>query len=161
MDDGNALLFNLSKGRLGADTSALLGALLVTSISWTAFGRAELPEPKRRDFFLYLDEFQSFTTLSLVGMLSELRKYRVGLVVANQYLAQLEEPIRDALLGNIGTLIAFRVGFQDAEVLANEFYPELQPIDLVNLPNHEIYLRLMVEGVPSAPFSARTLGPSA
>ncbi len=103
MDEGRIVLVNLSKGRLGADTSTLLGALLVTSFSWAAFGRADVPETERRDFFLYLDEFQSFTTLSLVGMLSELRKYRVGLVLANQYLAQLEEPIRDALLGNVGT----------------------------------------------------------
>ena len=159
MDSGQAILVNLSKGKLGAYTSALLGALLVTSFSWAAFSRADLREDQRRDFFLYLDEFQSFTTLSLVGMLSELRKYRVGLVLANQYLAQLEEPIRDALLGNVGTLIAFRVGYADAELIANEFYPELHSIDLVNLPNHEIYLRLMVDGVPSAPFSASTLPP--
>jgi Helicase HerA, central domain len=161
MDSGQALLVNLSKGKLGADTSTLLGALLVTSLSWAAFGRADVPEDRRRDFFLYLDEFQSFTTLSLVGMLSELRKYRVGLVLANQYLAQLEEPIRDALLGNVGTLIAFRVGYADAELLAQEFYPDFLPIDLVNLPNHEIYLRLMVDGVPSQPFSATTLPPDA
>lgn len=161
MDEGHAILVNLSKGKLGADTSALLGALLVTSFSWAAFNRADQPEAKRRDFFLYLDEFQSFTTLSLVGMLSELRKYRVGLVLANQYLAQLDEPIRDALLGNVGTLIAFRIGYADAELLANEFYPEIHPVDLVNLPNHEIYLRLMVDGIPSEPFSARTLPPAA
>lgn len=160
MDDGKVLLVNLAKGKLGEDTASLLGALLVTSLGWAAFGRAEVPEAERRDFFVYLDEFQNFTTLSLAGMLSELRKYRVGLVLAHQYLAQLEDPIRDAILGNVGTTIAFRVGATDAEVLAQEFYPDVAAIDLVNLPNHEIYLRVMVDGVPSAPFSAETLPPA-
>jgi len=160
IDDGKVLLVNLAKGKLGEDTASLLGALLVTSLGWAAFSRADVPEEKRRDFFVYLDEFQNFTTLSLATMLSELRKYRVGLVLAHQYLAQLELPIRDAILGNVGTTIAFRVGAADAELLAQEFYPEVALVDLVSLPNHQIYLRLMVNGVPSAPFSGETLPPA-
>src|SRR6185503_18943951 len=111
----------------------------------------------RRDFFLYLDEFHTFTTQSLAGMLSELRKYRVGMVLAHQYLAQIDPAILDAILGNVGTLICFRVGLADAEILAREFYPFLSLVDLASLPNHHIYLRLMTDGVISLPFSAETI----
>lgn len=159
MDERKILLVNLAKGRMGGDASALLGALLVASIGWTAFGRADLPESNRPDFFVYLDEFHTFTTLSLADMLSELRKYRVGLILAHQYTAQLEPPVRDAVFGNVGTLISFRVGPEDARLLAKEFDPVFSELDLITLPNHRMYLKLMIDGVPSKPFSAETLPP--
>jgi hypothetical protein len=160
MDEGHILLVNLAKGKIGGDTAALLGAMLVSRIGLTALTRVDVPEGERRDFHLFLDEFQAFTTLSLANMLSELRKYRVNLILAHQYLAQLDLPIRSAILGNVGTIVSFRVGMEDAEILAKEFYPEFAPVDLVSLPNYSIYLRLMVDGVVSSPFSAETLGPS-
>jgi type IV secretory pathway TraG/TraD family ATPase VirD4 len=159
MDQRKILLVNLAKGKMGGDASALLGALLVASIGWTAFGRAELPETDRSDFYVYLDEFHTFTTLSLADMLSELRKYRVGLILAHQYTAQLDPPIRDAVFGNAGTIISFRVGPDDARVLAKEFDPVFSELDLISLPNHAIYLKLMIDGTPSKPFSAETLPP--
>ena len=157
MDDGQILLVNLAKGKLGEDTTALLGALLVARIGLAALSRADIPEKKRRDFYVYLDEFQSFTTLSLATMLSELRKYRVSMVVSHQYLAQVDPQVQDAVLGNVGTMIAFRLGLADAEIIEKEFYPEFRAIDLVSLPNYNIYLKLMVDGAVSRPFSAETL----
>lgn len=159
MDEGKILLVNLSKGQLGEDTSGLLGSLLVSRIGLAALSRSDVPESERRDFFLYLDEFHSFTTLSLTTMLSELRKYHVGLVLANQYLSQLDEKIQDAILGNVGTIISFRLGLPDAELLAKEFYPEITVQDLMNLPNHHVYLKLIIDGQVSRPFSARTIRP--
>jgi hypothetical protein len=157
MDQGGILLVNLAKGRLGEDAAALLGALLVSHIGLAGLGRAEAPTEQRRDFFLYLDEFHTFTTLGLAGMLSELRKYRVGMVLAHQYLTQLDEQVLAAVLGNVGTIVSFRVGLADAEILAREFHPFLSPVDLTNLPNHRIYLRLMIDGAVSRPFSAETI----
>jgi GTPase SAR1 family protein len=160
MDEGRILIVNLAKGRLGEDTSSLLGSLLVASIGVTALRRANSPEEARRDFYLYLDEFHNFTTLGLAGMLSELRKYRTNLVLANQYLSQLDPSVRDAILGNVGTLIAFRIGAADAELLGREFYPGFRVSDLVSLPNFHACMRLMIDGAVSEPFSARTLLPS-
>jgi hypothetical protein len=157
IDRGKVLLVNLAKGKIGGDTAALLGALLVARVGLAAVSRADLPGEERRDFFLYLDEFQSFTTLSLANMLSELRKYRVGMILAHQYLSQLHLQIRDAILGNAGTIICFRVGLADAEILEKEFRPEFAALDLISLPNYHIYLRLMVDGTVSKPFSAKTL----
>ena len=137
--------------------AALLGALLVSRIGLAGLSRTEIPEDERRDFHVYLDEFQNFTTLSLANMLSELRKYRVNLVLAHQYLSQLDEDVRDAILGNAATIISFRLGVTDAEILAKEFYPEFSVEDLINLPNYNIYLKLMIEGRVSKPFSAETL----
>src|ERR1044071_8182371 len=159
MDGRKILLVNLAKGKIGEDTAALLGALLVTSIGVAALGRADIPEDERRDFFLYLDEFHTFTTLSLVTMLSELRKYHIGLVLSHQYLHQLDRQIQEAVLGNIGTLISFRLGVSDAQLLEQEFSPEFSALDLMRLPNYHIYLQVMVEGMMSSPFSARTLQP--
>src|SRR5712691_4932276 len=159
MDEGKILLVNLAKGKIGEDTSALLGAMLVTKISLAALSRAELPEADRRDFYLYADEFPTFTTNSFAGMLSEMRKYHVGLVLAHQYLSQVEEATRDAILGNVGSVISFRIGLTDALLLEKEFYPELRAVDFVSLPNYEIYLKLMIDGVVSRPFSAATLAP--
>ena len=160
MDEGKIFLVNLSKGELGEDGANLLGALLVSTISLAAFSRAELPESERREFFVYLDEFQNFTTLAVANMVSELRKYRVGLVLAHQHLHQLEPDVLHAVLGNVGTLITFRLGAEDARVLSQEFAPEFETEDLLNLPNHTIYLKLMINGAPSRPFSARTIHPT-
>jgi hypothetical protein len=157
MDQGAIFLVNLAKGKIGGDSAALLGAMLVSTIGLTALTRADVPEEDRRDFYVYLDEFQSFATLSLSTMLSELRKYRVNLILAHQHLSQLDPQIRDAILGNVGTLISFRLGLADAEILAKEFHPTFAATDLISLPNYEIYLKLMVDGVVSTPFSAETL----
>jgi type IV secretory pathway TraG/TraD family ATPase VirD4 len=159
MDDGKVLLVNLAKGRIGEDSSSLLGAMLVTTIGLAAYTRADIAPEGRRDFFVYVDEFQSFTTLALANMFSELRKYRVGFTVAHQYLNQLEPEIRHAVLGNAGTLISFRVGAEDAPYLAREFQERFAETDLMQLENHRIYLKLMIDGMPSKPFSARTLRP--
>jgi hypothetical protein len=159
MDEGKILLVNLSKGKIGADTSTLLGSLLVSRLGLAALSRADQPEEGRRDFYLYLDEFHNFTTLSLAGMLSELRKYRLNLILAHQYLAQLDERLLQAILGNIGTIISFRIGPQDAETISGEFAPEFSPTDLLNLPNYHVYLKLMIDGRVSSPFSAVTLLP--
>jgi type IV secretory pathway TraG/TraD family ATPase VirD4 len=159
MDEGNVLLVNLAKGRIGEDSSSLLGGLLVTTIGLAAYTRADKPPEERRDFFVYADEFQSMTTLAVANMLSELRKYRVGFTLAHQYLAQLEPDVRHAVLGNAGTMIAFRVGGEDAPYLAREFQARFEALDLMQLENHHIYLKLMIDGMPSKPFSARTLRP--
>jgi type IV secretory pathway TraG/TraD family ATPase VirD4 len=158
MDEGKVLLVNLAKGRLGEDSSALLGGLIVSTLGLAAFTRAESPTGMRRPFFIYLDEFQTFTTLMLANMMSELRKYGIGLTLAHQYFHQLDPDIRHAVLGNAGTLISFRVGPEDAAILAREFQPTFDVRDLLNLPNQSIYLKLMIDGTPSKPFSARTIG---
>jgi hypothetical protein len=157
MDEGKILLVNLAKGKIGEDTASLLGAMLVTKISLAALSRSDVPEEDRRDFYLYVDEFPSFTTTTFAGMMAEMRKYRVGLVLAHQYLSQVDEVVRDAILGNAGTTIAFRTGLTDALLLEKEFYPEFRASDLVGLPNYHIYLKLMIDGVVSKPFSAVTL----
>ena len=157
MDEGRILLVNLARGQVGEDTGALLGSLMVTTLGLAAFSRADIPEEDRVPFFLYLDEFQSFTTLSVATMVSELRKYKVGLVLANQHLSQLTDAVRDAVLGNVGTLICFRVGPGDAAVLARELAERFTSLDLMSLPNHHIYLRLMIDGAPSIPFSGTSI----
>jgi type IV secretory pathway TraG/TraD family ATPase VirD4 len=159
MDQGKVLLVNLAKGRIGDDSSSLLGGLLVTTIGLAAYSRADTSPAERRDFFVYIDEFQSFTTLALANMLSELRKYRVGFTVAHQYLHQLEPDVRHAVLGNVGSVISFRVGAEDSPYLAREFHQRFEEIDLLQLPNYHIYLKLMIDGTPSTPFSAVTLAP--
>jgi len=157
MDEGKVLLVNLAKGRIGEDSSSLLGGLLVTTIGLAGYSRADLSAERRCDFFVYVDEFQSFTTLALANMLSEMRKYRVAFTVAHQYLHQLEPEVRHAVLGNAGTIVAFRVGAEDAPYLAQEFYGAFEVADLVQLPNYHIYLKLMIDGAPSTPFSAVTI----
>jgi type IV secretory pathway TraG/TraD family ATPase VirD4 len=136
MDSGGILLVNLAKGQIGEGPANLLGSLLVASLGLAGLSRTDLPAEERRPFFLYLDEFQSFATLSLAGMLAELRKYGVGLILANQYLGQLSPEIRDAVLGNVGTLVTFRLGAADARVLAQEFAPVFTQRDLVNGARH-------------------------
>jgi hypothetical protein len=159
MDRREILLVNLSKGHLGEDAANLLGALLVSTLGLAAFSRAEVPSENRPPFAIYLDEFQNFTTLSIANMVSELRKFGVGAVLANQHLHQLEPDVRHAVLGNVGTLIAFRLGAEDGHFIAREFAPVFEPIDLINLPNHDIALKLMIDGSPSRPFSGTTLHP--
>jgi len=160
MDEGKILLVNLAKGSIGEDTSNLLGSLLISRFDLAALSRSNVPEKDRRDYTLYLDEFHNFTTQSLVLMLSELRKYRLSLVLAHQYLNQLEPSIKDAILGNAGTIIVFRIGAGDAEILAQEFAPEFKITDFVNLPNYHVYLKMMIDGKISQPFSAVTLPPA-
>lgn len=167
MDEGKILIANISKGRIGEDNSRLLGALLITKLQLAAMSRVDIPEEERRDFYLYVDEFQNFATKSFVNILSEARKYRLSLVIGNQYIAQLEEmtptgknsEVRDAIFGNVGTIICFRVGAADAEFLEKEFLPEFTAEDLVNLPKYHIYLKLLIDGVAGKPFSAETLPP--
>ena len=157
MDEGKILVINLSKGRLGSDSSKLVGGVLTTMMSLAAFSRADIAEETRRPFFIFIDEFQTFTTLAIADMLAELRKMGVAMVMAHQYFHQLEPEIRHAVLGNAGTIISFRVGAEDAGYLAKEFEPKFARIDLINLANHHIYLKLLIDGAPSKPFSAITL----
>ena len=157
LDGSKILICNFSKGLIGEDACTLLGSMLVTSIQLAALYRAKQPEHERVPFFLYIDECQTFATQSFVDMLSEARKYGLGVFMANQFLDQLHEKIRAAILGNCGTLISFRVGANDAELLAKEFYPVFEPIDLVSLPRYSMYLKLMIDGAASQPFSAQSI----
>ncbi len=159
MDEEKILIMNLSKGLIGEDNSALLGAMLITRLQLAAMSRVDIAEEERKDFYLYVDEFQNFATEAFANILSEARKYRLSLILAHQYIAQMEEPVRDAVFGNIGTMVTFRVGAQDAEYLEKEFVPEFSAQDLVNLDFAQTYLKLMIDGVASRPFSATTLPP--
>lgn len=167
MDEGKILIANISKGKIGEDNSRLLGALVITKLQLAAMSRVDVSEEKRRDFYLYVDEFQNFATDAFINILSEARKYRLCLILANQYLAQLEEmtpagkytKVRDAVFGNVGTIICFRVGAEDAEFLERELLPEFTADDLVNLAKYNIYLKLMINGLAGRPFSAETLPP--
>lgn len=161
MDQGKVILLNLSRGEIGEGPAMMLGALVAARIGLEGLARAKVTESHRRDFVLYVDECHLFSTLSLATMLAELRKYRVSLVLANQYLDQLDSRIRDAILGNVGTLVAFRLSAADARVLAAEMAPTFSADDFVNLPNHHIYLRLMIDAQVSKPFSATTIAPAA
>lgn len=161
MDDQKILIVNLSKGRVGEDVMRILGGMLVTKIYMSAMERVNVPESERSDFYLYVDEFQNFAVESFASILSEARKYRLNLVLAHQYIAQLDTKestaVRDAVFGNVGTMVTFRIGSPDAIFLENEFMPRFLPEDLINLPKYAIYLKLMIDGVTSQPFSAVTL----
>ncbi len=167
MDEGKILIVNLSKGRVGEENSLLLGALIVTKLQLAAMSRVDIPEEERKDFYLYVDEFQNFATEAFATILSEARKYRLNLILAHQYISQLEEGLttsqstylRDAVFGNVGSIAVFRVGPEDAEFLEKEFYPEFNRQDLVNLPKYHIVAKLTVDGVTTRPFSAVTLPP--
>jgi hypothetical protein len=159
MDEGKILIVNLAKGKIGEDNCALLGAMIVTKLQLAALSRADIPESNRRGFYLYVDEFHNFLTLSFADILAESRKYGLNLVLAHQYLLQLDEKLRAAVLGNVGTIISFRVGGEDAKILEREFYPVFGEADFTNLPNYHIYLKLLIDGAPSKPFSAVTLPP--
>src|SRR3989344_5995446 len=164
MDKQKILIMDLSKGKVGEDNSALLGAMLVTKMQLAAMSRTDVPEEERKDFYLYVDEFQNFATDSFATILSEARKYRLNLTVGHQYIGQLVQErntkVRDAIFGNVGTLVVFRIGAQDAEFLVKEFEPIFTEVDIVNLPKYSILLKLMINGVASDPFSAITLPPN-
>jgi hypothetical protein len=157
MDEGKILVCNLSKGIIGEDASALLGSMLVTSVQLAALYRARQPEDTRKPFYLYIDEVHSFISLSFTNILSESRKYGLSLCIAHQYIEQLPEQIRSAIFGNVSTMISFRVGAADAKYLAREFHPVFDESDLVHLPKYHMYLKLMIDGATSQPFSADTL----
>ncbi len=159
MDSGKILLVNLSKGKIGEDSASLLGAMLIAKMGLSALSRQDTEEEKRKDFYLYVDEFQSFATSSFADILSEARKYHLNLILANQYLDQIDEKVRGAIFGNVGTIISFKVGLEDAKFLAEEFYPAFNQEDLINLPCYSIYLKLMIEGKTSKPFSGDSLPP--
>lgn len=161
MDNGKILIVNLSKGRIGEENMRLLGGMMISRIQMAAMERVDLPEDDRRDFYLFVDEFQNFANESFASILSEARKYRLALTVAHQYIEQLTEEVRAAVIGNAGTILAFRIGGTDASFLEQEFSPTFTPEDLVNLPKFTIYLKLMVDGVATTPFSATTLPPMA
>ncbi len=157
MDNQKILLVNISKGSIGEDASRLLGALIITKIQLAAMSRVDTPERERKDFTLFVDEFQSFATASFANIMSEARKYHLSLVVGHQYIAQMDESVRDAIFGNVGTIIAFRVGAEDAEMLEKELTPEFLAQDIVNLGMREVYIKLMIDGLASRAFSARTM----
>lgn len=159
MDQKKIFIMNLSKGRIGEDNSRLLGGMLITKLQLAAMERVDLPEADRQDFFLYVDEFQNFATPSFANILSEARKYRLSLIMAHQYVLQLDEVVAAAVFGNVGTIVSFRVGGGDSEALAKEFGPLFTEEDLVNLAKYQILLKLMIDGVASQPFSALTIPP--
>ncbi|HCJ52636.1 MAG TPA: hypothetical protein DHV25_02855, partial [Candidatus Kerfeldbacteria bacterium] len=161
MDTEKIVLLNLAKGRIGEASSSLLGAMMITRLQLAAMSRVDIPEEERKDFFLYVDEFQNFATESFAGILSEARKYRLDLILAHQYIEQLSEEVRAAVFGNVGTIMCFRVGAADAEFLAKEFFPTFAEEDLLNLTKYNVYMKLMIDGVASEPFSASTLPPLA
>ncbi|MEA1937016.1 MAG: type IV secretion system DNA-binding domain-containing protein [Patescibacteria group bacterium] len=159
-DGQKIFIVNLSKGRIGEDYSALLGAMLITKIQLAIMGRVDMPEEERKDFYLYVDEFQNFATESFADILSEARKYRLNLTIAHQYINQLEEIVSDAVFGNVGTIVTFRVGASDAEFLEKEFEPVFMMNDLVNLAKYDVYLKLMIDGISGDAFSATSLAPT-
>ena len=159
MDSGKIFIVNLSKGRIGEDSSRLLGGLLITKLQLSAMERVDQDEKERLDFYLYVDEFQNFAVDSFAGILSEARKYRLCLTIAHQYIAQLTDEVREAVFGNVGTIISFRVGSPDAKYMETEFAPRFLPEDIINLPKYNVYLKLLINGVTSQPFSAITLAP--
>lgn len=162
MDERKIMIVNLSKGRVGEANANLLGGMMITKIYLAAMSRADTPDRILKtlpNFYLFVDEFQNFANESFADILSEARKYKLNLTVAHQYIEQMEEEVRAAVFGNVGTMIAFRVGAYDAEILEKEFAPQFTAEDIVNLGQFQLYLKLMIDGVSSQPFSARTLGP--
>ncbi len=159
MDEQKIFIVNLSKGRIGEDNSRLLGGLLITKLQLSAMERVDIPELERKDFYLYVDEFQNFAVESFAGILSEARKYRLCLTMAHQYIAQLTDEVREAVFGNVGTIITYRVGSPDGLYMEKEFTPRFLPEDIINLPKYNVYLKLLIDGVTSQPFSALTLPP--
>lgn len=159
MDSGKILLVNMSKGKIGDLNANLLGMIVVGKILMAALGRADMPMEQRRDFNLYIDEFQNFTTDSIATILSEARKYRLNLIIAHQFIAQIQEKIRDAVFGNVGSLISFRVGADDAEYLEKQFTPTFTKSDLINIDNFNAYAKLLISGQTSKPFNIRIIAP--
>jgi hypothetical protein len=160
MHSGKINNINLSKGKLGEDNSSMLGSLLITKFQLDAMSRADIPEKDRKDFYLYVDEFQNFATDSFATILSEARKYKLNLTMANQYLAQMPEEVAAAVFGNVGSLVSFQVGIDDAKILSEQFDEErVLPVDLVNLPKYSVYNRILLDGMPTPVFSSKTLPP--
>jgi len=153
MDEGKILIINLAKGTIGEENSAFLGLILIPKILMAAMSRQDIPEEKRRDFYLYVDEFQNFATQDFAVILSEARKYHLNLTVANQFISQMDEEVKNAVFGNVGTISSFRVGISDANFLVRQFQPEFNEHDLLNLGTGEIYMKTMINGVPRSPFS--------
>jgi hypothetical protein len=160
MDKGRILIANLSKGRLGADKANLLGAVLLNMFQLAAMSRADIREAERRDFFMFVDEFQNFSTDSFAAILSEARKFRLCLTLSHQYIGQLPEPLREAVFGNVGSLFSFRVGDEDADTLARNFGGEYPPRQFTDLTNHSVCARLLIDGEPTVAFIGRTLAPT-
>lgn len=158
IDNSQILIINLAKGQVGSDVANILGGLLLTSLASAAFSRIDILEHERTPYFLYIDEFQTLSGTELIAeLLAQVRKFKVGLILANQFLSQLDSEVRASVLGNVGTIIAFRLGITDANLMAKEFYPVFKASDFTSLANHSIYLKLMIDGKPSTPFSADTI----
>ena len=157
MDEGKIILVNLSKGKIGEDNANMIGSLLVTKIQIDAMSRADIAAHLRKDFYLYIDEFQNFASKSFMTILSEARKYKLSLIVANQYTSQLIPEIKDAIFGNVGTTMAFTVGKDDADIITGQFKELSSVNDLISLPKYTAYMRLMIDGISSDPFSMTTL----
>ena len=153
MNQGKILIANLSQGRLGEDNAALLGAMLITKLQLAAMHRVDMPEEKRRDFYLYVDEFQNFATETFADILAEARKFRLNLIVANQFIGQIEEEVKNAVFGNVGTLVSFRVGVTDANYLQHEFVPVFNETDLINVDKYNAFIKTIVHNEPVKPFS--------
>jgi hypothetical protein len=166
MDEGKILLINLSKGKTGEVNAKLLGLIIVSKLQMAAMSRADIPEETRRDFYLYVDEFQNFVTDSFATILSEARKYRLSLIMAHQFISQLsaekegssvqDSSMRDAVFGNAGTMICFRIGVEDAEIMAKEFAPVFNEFDVINIDRYNAYVKLMIKGTGSRPFNMQT-----
>ncbi len=159
MDNGKIIIVNLSKGKIGEDASSLLGAMMVTKFQMDAMSRADIPENQRKDFYLYVDEFQNFATDSFATILSEARKYKLNLVMANQYIDQMQESVRGAVFGNVWSLVSFQVWYHDASILKEVFSGEVLEEDLMNLSKYDIYLKQLIDWMPSNIFSAGTFAP--
>lgn len=158
IDNKHILIINLAKGQVGADVSNILGGLLLTSLASASFSRIDILEKDRVPYFLYIDEFQTISGTELIAeLLAQVRKFKIGLVLANQFLSQLDPNVRASVLGNVGTIVAFRLGITDAKLMAKEFYPVFKTEDFISLANYSIYLKLMIDGKPSPPFSADTI----
>ena len=157
MDEGKVVIMNLSQGRIGEDNAALLGAMMITKIQLAAMNRVAMPEAQRKDFYLYVDEFQNFATTSFIKILSEARKYRLNLILANQYISQVPEDVRAAIFGNVGTMMSFLVGAQDSAFIGKEFGERFKPEDLLLLGSYQAIVKLSVDGITQAPFLSTTL----
>ncbi|USN54534.1 MAG: TraM recognition domain-containing protein [Candidatus Peribacteria bacterium] len=156
MDEGKIILINLSKGKIGEDNASMIGSFLVTKFQIDAMSRADLNFKDRKDFYLYIDEFQNFATDSFASILSEARKYRLSLIVANQFTSQIQENVRDAIFGNVGTIVSFGLGYDDATIMSSQFKEIVTPNDLISLPKFKAYIKLMVDGVTTDSFSMAT-----
>ncbi len=158
MDRNQILIINIAKGAIGTDVSNIIGGLLLTTIASAAFSRIDMPEHRRIPHFLYADEFQVLSGNELIGeLLAQSRKFKLALIISNQFLHQLPLEVKNSVLGNVGTIICFRLGITDAKLMAQEFYPQFKAEDFTSLSNYSIYLRMMIDGKPSKPFSADTI----